>query len=282
MSFTEDELQAFNTILERRLSAHRQEMDRAFEQRLNALRRTFDERLASTQQELVRTLTRQLSNQYNDLKVSLDQRLNMQQQHVSQAMSQQAEQSQQYIEGLLDRALAAQLLGIEQLISQRLTSQVFDEGSVGIPEPVTPPQIEAIEVQTDLSWEDLMDVLSRALDARFGALNESIQATMKDWEQHLLVRLHNLREQTQTFNADISSATTTQELIRGIEHLERIIESMQVVMTSNHALLSNRLYHHQQLPLERAHPSGHTSHSRTTSVNGLSDPLALPGEREEH
>jgi hypothetical protein len=31
---------------------------------------------------------------------------------------------------------------------------------------------------------------------------------------------------------------------------------MQVTMTSNHALLSNRIYHHQQLPLERAHVRG--------------------------
>jgi len=30
---------------------------------------------------------------------------------------------------------------------------------------------------------------------------------------------------------------------------------MQVAMTANHALLSNRLYHHQHLPLERAHPA---------------------------
>jgi hypothetical protein len=53
---------------------------------------------------------------------------------------------------------------------------------------------------------------------------------------------------------------------------------MQVVMTTNHALLSNRLYHHQQLPLERAHPS---SHAHPTSLNGMSNPLSLPGEHDD-
>lgn len=280
MSFTEDELQAFNTILERRLSAQRRDMERAFDQRLNALRRDLDQHFAAAQQEVVRSLTRQLSNQHNELNGSLNQKLSTQQQQMTQAMSQQAEHSQQNIEDLMDRALAAQLLGIEQLISQRLTSQAFDEAGThaGADEHVSPPRIEAIEVQTDLPWEDLVDVFGRALDIRFAALNESIQATMKNWEQYLLARLHNLREQAQPSNGDITTTTSTQDLVRGIEHLERVIESMQVVMTTNHALLSNRLYHHQQLPLERAHPAGHTDYARTTSVNGVSDPLSLPGE----
>ena len=224
MSFTEDELQAFNTILERRLSAHRQDMERAFEQRLNALRRELDERLASTQQDTLRSLTRQLSNQHNDLNAALNQKLSTQQQQINLEVSQQAEQSRQFNEGLMDRVLAAQLLGIEQLISQRMTAQTFDESEVHMvaDKQVSPPRIEAIEVQTDLPWEDLVDVFARALDARFAVLNESIQTTMKNWEQYLLLRLHSQREQPQPYNGDISSTTSTQELIRGIEHLERI------------------------------------------------------------
>jgi hypothetical protein len=70
--------------------------------------------------------------------------------------------------------------------------------------------------------------------------------------------------------------TSIQEVLHGIEHLERIIESMQVAMTSNHALLSNRLYHHQQLPLERAHPAG--DHTRSMP-NGVNKPLAITDER---
>ena len=77
----------------------------------------------------------------------------------------------------------------------------------------------------------------------------------------------------------MASVTLSNEILRGIEQLEHIVESMQVVMTTNHALLSNRLYHHQQLPLERAHPS---SHSHPTSLNGMSNPLSLPGEHDDH
>ncbi len=39
MSFTEDELQSFNAILEQRLQAHRREMERVFDQRMNEYRR---------------------------------------------------------------------------------------------------------------------------------------------------------------------------------------------------------------------------------------------------
>jgi hypothetical protein len=70
--------------------------------------------------------------------------------------------------------------------------------------------------------------------------------------------------------------TSIQEILHGIEHLEQIVESMQVVMTSNHALLSNRLYHHQQLPFERAHNAN--DHAKPTS-NGVNKPLTITEER---
>lgn len=206
MSFTEDELQAFNTILEQRLAAHRLEVEQAFDQRINALRRDLDQRLA--------------------------------------------------LQSSGERA-------------------AYDGGD----EHISPPHIEAIEVQTDLPWEDLADVFGKLLDVRFSALSESIQAIMRSLEQHLSFQLRNLRGQVQPYKGDLASATNTDDILRGIEQLERIVESMQVVMTTNHALLSNRLYHHQQLPLERAHPSSHT---HPTTLNGVSNPLSLPGEHDDH
>jgi len=84
---------------------------------------------------------------------------------------------------------------------------------------------------------------------------------MRNWEQYLSAQLRTLQtqlqdralqiRQTQAYSGNL---TNMQEVFQSIEQLERIIESMQVAMTANHALLSNRLYHHQQLPLERAHP----------------------------
>ena len=56
-------------------------------------------------------------------------------------------------------------------------------------------------------------------------------------------------------------------MLHGIEHLEQIVESMQVVMTSNHALLSNRIYHHQQLPYERAHHANDLTRQLSNGMN---------------
>ncbi len=47
MSFTEDELQSFNTILEQRLNAHQRDMERALDQRMIEYRRELDQRLAT-------------------------------------------------------------------------------------------------------------------------------------------------------------------------------------------------------------------------------------------
>ncbi len=269
MSFTEDELQAFNAILERRLLAHRHEMEQTLDRHMNTLRRDLDQRLATAQQEILRALASQLSSQQNGLNTTLHQKFDLQRKQVAHVVSQQVKANQQQIEELMDRVQAAQLLGIEQLISQHFTLQSHDEAvaHAGGNEHTSPPHIEAIEVQADLPWQDLVDVFGKLLDTRLSALNESLS-----------VQLRNLRGQVQSYSGDEASATSTHEVLRGIEQLERIIESMQVVMTTNHALLSNRLYHHQQLPLERAHPASHT---HMPSVNGVGEPLSLPGERSE-
>ena len=44
MSFTEDELQSFNTILEQRLTAQRKELERTFDQRIMESRRESEQR----------------------------------------------------------------------------------------------------------------------------------------------------------------------------------------------------------------------------------------------
>ena len=68
-----------------------------------------------------------------------------------------------------------------------------------------------------------------------------------------------------------------QDVFTSIERLERIIESMQMAMTSNAALLSNRVYHHQQLPLERAHPGNYDGMNQN-STNTTKSSLPLPKE----
>jgi hypothetical protein len=279
MSFTEDELQAFNTILEQRLLAHRKEMERTFDQRVSEYRRDSEQRFVAMHQDMLRNVTLKLAEFQGRIDSGLSEKLNTQQTRITQTISHDVEQKTQQVESSVDRMLAAQLLGIEQLLSQQmqqLSLQPLDETSM----TGGHPQLEAIEVQTELPWEDLVDVLGKALDERLTVINEATQRSLKNLEQYLSVRLHSLRDefvrsqpQSPTLNG---SVTTIQEVLHGIEHLERIIESMQVAMTANHALLSNRLYHHQQLPLERAHPGGHTGFA---PGNGTANALSIAKER---
>lgn len=50
MSFTEDELQAFNTILEQRFTAHRNEMEQFFDLRIANWREQLEQRLVTLQE----------------------------------------------------------------------------------------------------------------------------------------------------------------------------------------------------------------------------------------
>ncbi|HEU5377271.1 MAG TPA: hypothetical protein VFV38_17720 [Ktedonobacteraceae bacterium] len=271
MSFTEDELQAFNTILEQRFAAHRQEMEQVLERRLMLLQREADRRFAAWQEEVRRALAQMGESP----ETGLAETLHEQQAQIAYTLSQEAEQKARQVEATIDRMLAAQLLGIEQLLSRQQENSFFAQHF--------PQQLEEIEVQTELSWEDLAGVLGQTLDERLLSLNNSLQRSVKELEQSLIVRLHSLRDEitnsqdhARPYNGQMGNGTSVQEMLAGIEHLDRVMESMQVAMTANHALLSNRLYHHQQLPLERAHPM---SRSQVTAVGENTSLLAQAKER---
>jgi hypothetical protein len=270
VSFTEDELQSFNTILEQRLLAHRQEMERAFDQRLAEYRRETEQRLIAVQQEVLRQITLKLAEIANQLNTSMNERFQVQQIRVTQALNQDGEQRRQQFESALDRMLAAQLLGIEQLLNQQLTLQGLEDTVMTTGGEHA--QLETIELQTELPWEDLAEEIGKVLDERLANLNETTQRALFNLEQYLSVRLHSLQDEIlhrRGPQQEGVAPSNIQEVLHGIEHLERIIESLQVAMTANHALLSNRLFHHQQLPLERAHPGG-ALHSMPTNGTALS------------
>jgi hypothetical protein len=279
MSFTEDELQTFNTILERRLQAHQRDMERVLDLRMDEYRRELDQRLDTVQVDIQRGVSQKLSEFQVRLETMLSEKLNTQPAQLIRVLSREIEQRQQQFEGNIDRMLAAQLLGIEQLFTHH--SLRNDSVDTHIPADIS-ALMNPIEVQTDLSWEDLMDIIGRALDDRLSELNDSIQKSIKSLENYLSLRLHSLRDEflrnkTQGHQSYYEEdPTSIQEILHGIEHLEQIVESMQVVMTSNHALLSNRLYHHQQLPFERAHNA--QDHARQLS-NEVNKPLTIT---EEH
>ncbi|HZU70815.1 MAG TPA: hypothetical protein VFA09_26305 [Ktedonobacteraceae bacterium] len=279
MSFTEDELQSFHDILEQRLAAQLRETERIIDERVDEFRHDIEQRILAVQQDTIRKLAQKVSEYQNVVDAVLNEKFRTQQRSLAEIISQDAEQREQQFENSVDRMLAAQLLGIEQLLVQQLSVQSLDESE--LPAGASQPQLEAIEVQTDLPWEDLMDVIGKALDERFAILSDSVQRTVKNLEQYLSVRLHNLRDEflhsqsrPQSYNG---SMTNIQEVLHGIEHLERIIESMQVAMTANNALLSNRLYHHQHLPLERAHPSNQAQIQSAMNTD-MHTPLPIASE----
>jgi hypothetical protein len=251
-------------------------MERIFDQHMIEYRRELEQKFRTVQADALRAMSQKLSDIQIRLDNILSEKLNAQQTRIAQTISSNIEQRQLQFEGSIDRMLATKILGIEQLLNQHSLQRVPGNTSIstGIP-----ARFEAIEVQTELPWEDLINIIGKALDDRLAMLNEAVQRSLKNLEQYLSVRLHSLRDeflrnqaygqgQQALYNGN---ATSIQEVLHGIEHLERIIESMQIAMTSNHSLLSNRIFHHQQLPIERAHPSGdHT----LTMPNGVSTPLS--------
>ncbi len=267
MSFTADELQSFNDILDRKLAIHRQEMERTLEQRLQFLRREIEQRLLATQQEMTRSLTQKLTEEQKSLQTLLHQKFSDQQITLTQSFStevrERQQQQQPQLEGMIDRALAAQLLAIAELLNQRLAFPTTDDVSLQTGEQ--PQSFGTIEVQTDLPWEDLLDTFGKALDERFVLLNEATQAMFSSWRREVSTQLAALQPQPYT-----GSITNIQEVFQSIEQLEHLIETLQVAMTANHAMLSNRLYHHQQLPLERAHVSNKKSATPVTPASPIS------------
>ena len=279
MSFTQDELQAFNSILEQKLAAHRREMERSLDQHLAALKRDFEQRLTTLQRDMLRRLPLRITEQQKLTNPPV-QTITSAQEPVQTTppdeSNLQAVPAQQ-LESAVERGLAAQLLAIEQLINQRIPTRTTDWS----PSYLTGVTSEAgdlagIEIQTDLPWEELVEIVDSAMDQRINLLRETLQANIQDMTNYLSVELHAIRGdlarlQMPAYNGDLTSIS---EFFSSIEQLEHIIESMQVAMNANHSLLSNRLFHHQQLPLERAHPgNGSTTHNE--SKNGITKPLPL-------
>lgn len=210
MSFTQDELESFHTILEQKLASHRRELEHSLDQRMNVLRQEFKQYLTAVEQDLLYNLPLRLAEQQNELKDTLIQRLEAPQ------------------------------------------TRVIEE--------TAPEGIEGVELQAEIDWDDLLGVIDRVVGERLSTLEETIQALVKNTEQTLLTELHNFqgdlaqakqRYTTTTMTTDI---TDLQDAFTSIEQLEHAMEALQVTLTANHTLLSNRLSHHQRLPLERAHP----------------------------
>jgi hypothetical protein len=257
MAFTEDELQSLNTIVEQKLAAQRQELEQDFEQRLTAC--------YASQQQFMQATIDGLQKQQSQLQRDFQQRLMQQSATNRQDVLHALQEHTQSITTAVAQSLDAQLQSIGQLLNQRPVQAEQEHASAAIP-AVSVPDFAAIEVQAEIPWDELVELMDGRLDERITPVKRELFAALKDVEHHLALqvqmmqdalvqeRLGPLPEQdgTRTF-------TDMQDVFRSIGQLEHLIEAMQVAMTSNSALLAKHLYHHQQLPLERAHPLHHMS-----------------------
>ena len=271
MAFTQDEIQALNTIFEQKLAQHRLEVERSFEKRLQRLHLEFEQQLAQSHQEILHVFTQGQAQRQERLRETIMQGVEAVQPHVAQRLGHEMmarqQHQQQQIETLIERTLAAHLLAVEQLLQQQQTNPPQKTGPLPQNQYEGSPDFEAIEVQTELPWEDFVDVIGKILDERLSVLDDSLRAAIANMERYFSGRLHEIRDDMlqehgyENKFGNMNVSTNLQEVFTGMQQLEHLVESMQVAMTANHAMLSNRLYHHQHLPLERAHRSslGQTS-----------------------
>ena len=216
-------------------------------------RKGWCESMSFTQDELqtLNTIFEQkLAELLPALEQLFDQRL--------QTLRNEFEQYQQRLEESIERSFVTQLPVIEQLLNQR-----FPTPNAHVPDMYTyepPTNFEAIEVQTEIPWEDLIDLLTKALNERFITFNRTLQARLHDIEQEVSSQIQFLRDDlhkqqpTSPFSGRYNTEASMQDILTSMNQLERIVESMQVAMSANNALISQRLYHHQRQPMEQAHP----------------------------
>jgi hypothetical protein len=282
MAFTQDELQSLNIIIEQKLSIQRRDLERTFEQKAQVLKRDLEQHVTTVQQDLLHTISQQLNEQHSETRETLLQRIDLQHSHTIQSLEQklaiQHQQQSQSDKDILEHALTAQLSAFEQIVNQRPpASETQNDLSIAYL-PDGHSEFDAIEIQTEIPWEELAEMVDRALEERLITLKDSFISSLQSIEQEILQQMHalhtTLAQISSTFHAESTPPTiktselaTTQDVLQSIGRLEHLMESMQVAMTSNTSLISNSLYHHQRLPLERAHPaslSQQTSPSSTT------------------
>jgi hypothetical protein len=270
MAFTQDELQSLNMIMEQKLSVQRRDLERTFEQQTQMLKRDWEQHVTTVKQDLLHSISQQLNEQHAKTREMLLQRIDLQQSHTIQSLDQKLEmqnqqQSQSY-KDILEHALAAQLSEFEQIVNQRPpASETQNDLSLAYL-PDGHSEFDAIEIQTEIPWEELAEMVDRALEERLITLKDSFISSLQSIEQEILQQMHALHttlvQISSTFHAESTPPTiktselaTTQSILQSIGHMEHLMESMQVAITSNTSLISNRLYHHQRLPLEQAHPA---------------------------
>jgi hypothetical protein len=159
----------------------------------------------------------------NELEQFFDQRI--------QILQNKLEQYQQQLEDSIQRSFAAQLLTVEQLINQSFPASNSHIPVLYTNQPQT--NFEAIEVQTEIPWEDLIDLLNKALNERFITLNTSLQARLRDVEHEVSSQIQLLRNDLRKHQPVASSSgkygneAEMQDILTSINQLKCMVESLQ-------------------------------------------------------
>ncbi|HEU5229925.1 MAG TPA: hypothetical protein VFU49_19050 [Ktedonobacteraceae bacterium] len=183
MSFTQDELQSFNAILEQRLTVYRQELEYTFDRRMRMLAHEFQQQLLALQQYMMSSLPQrvlELQQQSRDLS---EQKEGLQ---LTAQTANQEKERQQFAE-LFESTLANHLLAIERLLHQQPASPPSAPTPTYVPESFS--DLNSIEIQAEFPWSELTDVIEKALDERLTSLHESIKQSFQDMERDLLARM---------------------------------------------------------------------------------------------
>ena len=276
MAFTEDELQSLNSIVEQKLLAQSQTFIKYLDQRMQALTLDFEQRLTAwytRQQQHMQGAMSDLQRQQEQLQQEILQSLAHYGEKSSQEAAQALNEYSRRIDTVVAQAFEEQLQELKQLLEQRPVGAAQEHADNYV--PVTEmPDFATLEVQTEIPWDELVDLMDSRLDERFSPLKADLMTALKNVEQHLTEQVNQLQgtlvhnllgplpAQYREHQPE-HSQNDMQEVFRSIAQLEHLVEAMQVAMASNNTLLTSRLYRHQQLPAEQAH-----------SLHHMTEPLA--------
>ena len=257
MAFTQDELQSLHSIFDEKLAAQRRDLEHLFEQRLETQRHDIEHRLLLGQRELQHVLNNRLDERNKEASESLQEGLRVLQLRLDQVLVQHIDRHQQAqlreFEASVENTLAAQLLAFEQLLSQHLSVNGSPVGEVREPvmysAPTAQQDLGVIEVQTEIPWDDLVELVDRTFVNRLDGLQQALTDVVKDSQHAIVEQMRTLRTSFEPPHVQVTDSA----LVQAVEQLERLVESMQVALVANDTFLANRLSLHQQLPSEQAH-----------------------------
>ncbi|HTI15601.1 MAG TPA: hypothetical protein VL461_13720 [Dictyobacter sp.] len=207
MSFTQDELQALDSIMGQKIDILSRDLERAADRRMSRISHELEQHVISLHQVLLKAFAdnqvkmREMFQQF--LQIKQRQELSI----ATLGLERYQKDVQQSFEDFIDRSLAAQLLAFEQLLHQHVTeSSSIIESATSYSESLQ--DFKEIEVQTEIAWDELVDLMDHSLDQRFAALQDSLVSFGQDIERRLTAHIQALHGAVSTGMMDVLPSNT--------------------------------------------------------------------------